>query len=899
MNQSVTDSQIRPIFTELLGRMRQLIGIGNEESLGSEPLGVLLPYLLLDLHQQAAKEKLHGHDSSDRFRSFEKYCATQEYADRLVSLRPDLIDRIHKAFVRRQRFESWVNHCIAKDKDILSSKGLFDDGQTPKFDIRSVSGDWHDDKPTVKVQCGKRNLYLKNRTSDNALLVHDVWEIIFEHANKGSLLDLHWAKCLSVDDHSWDEAVPRQPLDSMSQADDYYRRLGQLLFTAYALRLSDLHYENIIPCGAYPVIIDYEALGSDSIRRPCDVSQAYRDIIAKQRCSVILTGMLPTGGFTDKLDRLSPLYEVHFQDRSREIVDFAKDTMRFRRAGGIRIESDHLPYIVTGSERSIDVTGHEQAFIGGFSAAYEAFLASKDDVIRCVERSHGCTARILLRNTKEYGATLMMLGSERWHGRSEQLLVRFSSAGQGIDRRILCSEKQTLVEGYIPAFFCGFDHTEIHDESGRAVGCLETRPTKALVQHLKDITTTQQDEQIRLIDFSLSGVRQMTAKRWGAYVGTDTKESIDLRKLRTAESRLSEIIQQAEYKAQDGSVEWSSLSVDDMDSLILGPMGDGIYKGVDGVLLALGEKRLKKPCSSATQYGSAYMGGFSSMLADSAMCATDLLPIMEQVAVKDESHDVLSGNAGLILASRNQHGARWKRFVSIAADHLVRSAVERKNTISWLVNGHKRMENASFAHGNAGIGTALMFAYCLTGDANYLPMSLSVMESDRQFALPGGLWRDARKQSNEPTANWCHGITGMAISRILWIEQDYASGHELLDGHLRANMIGELRTSLSYLLSSMHDLESFSLCHGVAGSLQVLIYALEQGWLDDVQRGVLCEDINEFIHFGLSADWRCGTQNYYCYSLMTGLAGILLLLRQIEGGGMSLEPLIPLCRVRD
>lgn len=105
--------------------------------------------------------------------------------------------------------------------------------------------------------------------------------------------------------------------------------------------------------------------------------------------------------------------------------------------------------------------------------------------------------------------------------------------------------------------------------------------------------------------------------------------------------------------------------------------------------------------------------------------------------------------------------------------------------------------------------------------------------------------------------------------------------------------------SLCYLLSSIHDLGSFSLCHGVSGSIQVLLYAFEHHLLDGQQVRTLNENINDFIRFGLTVDWRCGTSNYYCYSLMTGLAGVLALLKQIKSENICLEPLIPLCQVKD
>ena len=47
----------------------------------------------------------------------------------------------------------------------------------------------------------------------------------------------------------------------------FYRRCGSLLFLAYLFHSNDLHFENIVANGAYPVIVDYETLLCGESRR--------------------------------------------------------------------------------------------------------------------------------------------------------------------------------------------------------------------------------------------------------------------------------------------------------------------------------------------------------------------------------------------------------------------------------------------------------------------------------------------------------------------------------------------------------------------------------------------------------------------------------------------------------
>src|SRR5262249_2293041 len=65
--------------------------------------------------------------------------------------------------------------------------------------------------------------------------------------------------------HGWVECVEHVPLPDAEAAERYYRRMGMLLCLAYVLGGSDCHYENIIACGAQPVLVDHETLFQSSM----------------------------------------------------------------------------------------------------------------------------------------------------------------------------------------------------------------------------------------------------------------------------------------------------------------------------------------------------------------------------------------------------------------------------------------------------------------------------------------------------------------------------------------------------------------------------------------------------------------------------------------------------------
>lgn len=96
---------------------------------------------------------------------------------------------------------------------------------------------------------------------------------------------------LSYETHSWCTVVQYKCCHSKNEIREYYRRLGVQLFLAYFLGTHDLHYENVIASGEYPVIIDLETLTNVSRyeeQKTLDVS-----VRNKLSYSVLSTGLLP------------------------------------------------------------------------------------------------------------------------------------------------------------------------------------------------------------------------------------------------------------------------------------------------------------------------------------------------------------------------------------------------------------------------------------------------------------------------------------------------------------------------------------------------------------------------------------------------------------------------------
>ena len=98
-------------------------------------------------------------------------------------------------------------------------------------------------------------------------------------------------KFLSYEDHSWCSIVEYKSCKTEDEIKKYYKRIGVQLFLAYFLGTHDLHCENIIASGEYPVLIDLETI--------VNVQPSKKRVTADEEVnyqlahSVLYTGLLP------------------------------------------------------------------------------------------------------------------------------------------------------------------------------------------------------------------------------------------------------------------------------------------------------------------------------------------------------------------------------------------------------------------------------------------------------------------------------------------------------------------------------------------------------------------------------------------------------------------------------
>jgi hypothetical protein len=257
--------------------------------------------------------------------------------------------------------------------------------------------------------------------------------------------------------------------------------------------------------------------------------------------------------------------------------------------------------------------------------------------------------------------------------------------------------------------------------------------------------------------------------------------------------------------------------------------------------------------------------------------------------------DVIDGAAGVVLAllllaplapgePALETAAAWGRALA--------AAVPEPWGWSWPDPETPYVRNLlGYAHGASGAGHALLELAAATGAEELRYGAEQAFLYERRFFRPEhGNWPDFRyapadagapgQRSAAPyhprfRTAWCHGATGIGLARI--------RAFELLRAPLYA---AEARAAVAAALGFGRDRGfNFSLCHGAAGTLELLCEAaavLGEPELRARAEEMAAEGCEEFERGG--REWPCGTGTGASDpALMLGEAGIGLTLLRLAG----------------
>jgi class II lanthipeptide synthase len=293
----------------------------------------------------------------------------------------------------------------------------------------------------------------------------------------------------------------------------------------------------------------------------------------------------------------------------------------------------------------------------------------------------------------------------------------------------------------------------------------------------------------------------------------------------------------------------------------------GLYAGCLGILFAGG-------CIGRIVNDDKMIGNVKALLDDVVL-----------VNSQDEC-DLISGKAGAIVAllalSALLEDMSLLECAVRLGDEVLGSADKSPAGYSWKSSSVSQRRNLTgLSHGAAGIGFALLELFIVTGESKYRRGADLAFAYERYwFDARAGNWPDFReessrdkrsKQTHSGMVAWCHGAPGIALSRLRAYE---ISGEEVY----KSEALIALRTTYDAVDAALHSgVGNYSLCHGLLGNAEVLLWGC-QVLGDEFSQGMTLS--LRVAKFGVESygapggSWPCGTHVGETPSLMVGLAGI-------------------------
>jgi type 2 lantibiotic biosynthesis protein LanM len=329
----------------------------------------------------------------------------------------------------------------------------------------------------------------------------------FEHGLKllykprSSMIDLLWEKTLGWcrsklpefdfktpvhfegENCCWAENIENSSLAAKKDAAGFYYRAGGILALIYALGGTDFHQENLIACGAYPVLIDLE-----TVLRPLVKPFAYEELTDEQKQSwlslegdsVIRTCLVPM--WTPVSKDVSRDYGALTPDdnsaySTREWLDINTDRMR---RGLVDRKTNPSPNTAHFNGELMIVLDFKKELIKGFCDVYGMISDNRSEFTGGngpVRHFSETTMRFLPRNSQVYADMIDRL-------RSPSLLrsgAAFSVEVEGLSKsflngvpakdleklwKIFDAERRSLLFLNIPLFEFNASSDRIFDHTG-------------------------------------------------------------------------------------------------------------------------------------------------------------------------------------------------------------------------------------------------------------------------------------------------------------------------------------------------------------------------------------------------------------------------------------------------
>lgn len=364
-------------------------------SLLTRIIRVILPTLISEMHLKASLGYLKARTSHERYAEFIRFAVQENFIRELFKHYPCLEEIIDLTL------RSWKNFLLEffhrLQNDILEIQSFFFEGCP--LHLRHVSMDFsdeHDEGRTVcKVEFDHFTLFYKPK---DISIEKNFNRLLFEIQEHGFSIPLKNLKVLAKEGYGWVEFIPHRSCTSSEEVKNFYIRSGINLFIWYLLEGTDAHYENLIACGEYPVMVDTETLF-----QPIFSFHVAHKTLPLQN-SILRTGYLPFisasyepnhGALTAGNNDLNPAIFFQWTSINTDCMQISQKNSPVMKA------TKHLPYFNEAPVRFIQYIDDIHC---GFNQIFNFFIKNKKFFIQSATFQDllNSKTRVVHRSTSYY-----------------------------------------------------------------------------------------------------------------------------------------------------------------------------------------------------------------------------------------------------------------------------------------------------------------------------------------------------------------------------------------------------------------------------------------------------------------------------------------------------------------
>jgi type 2 lantibiotic biosynthesis protein LanM len=874
--------------------------------------------MVLELHVARLEGTLKGATPEERFARFAERLSRKDIALDLLSEYPVLARRLVSCI------ENWISYSseflerFATDwNDIVS---LFNIGTGCGFLVEAAAGagDTHRHGRSVLVARFESGFQLVYKPRSIAVDEH-FQDLIFWANQKGADPQLRTLKVLNRETHGWVEFVNTAGCRSHEEVARFYERQGEYLAILYVLQATDFHFENLLACGAHPVLVDLEALFHPWLR---DLNIKQPDIrmvaLAKGR-SVLRVGLLP-----QRIWSHDEYIGMDLSGLGGAPGQMSEDILQWVSEGTDEMAAVKQPFRMPGARNrpnidgvEIDVRTYTTQIIAGFTRMYDLLLSHRDELLHDdgpLSRFAEDEVRVVARATRGYGVLLSQTAHPDYLRDALDLDRLLDRLWVGVEHnphllQLIKAERRDLSEGDVPIFTTRPQSRDLFTSDGEKIEKFFAKTGMALSREsIQGLSDEDRRRQVWFIRASLATLDlQEDTLSSTAYEPVSPSSILSRKELalllieeaRRIGARLEELSLQDKNHAT-----WIGFAYV-KKSWSLDALFEDLYAGSSGIILSLaylgsfGFDRYTKLARRALNTLRARLentgknirsigafdgwGGIIYMLSHLAALwqdaelisyANSMVERLPELIDKDESLDVIGGCAGCIgaLLALTQVSPSDKALAAAAqcGNRLIAKAQPVESGLGWFIKNIETVKPITgFAHGASGIAWALLELAARTGNTKYRDTALQAMLYEHgQYSYAAGNWAEnapgsepAGKETG-PSMAWCYGGPGIGLARV-------TAMRHIDNPIVRQDLQRAIQATLSYGPGANH-----SLCHGDLGNLDFLLQA-SQATGDQELVLKVDELTNQIIASMKKYGWLCGVPlSVESPALMNGLAGI-------------------------